>query len=88
MSAVPRVWRAWELATFLKDAKCQRLYPALHLAAHTGMLRSEIVGLKWGDLDRAVGRLSIMRTLQNVGGKPTEFGVKTRTSRPVYRSRS
>ncbi|MGH9285107.1 MAG: hypothetical protein ACRD0M_05425, partial [Acidimicrobiales bacterium] len=27
------------------------------------------------------GRLSISRTLQTVGGKPTEFGAKTRSSR-------
>ena len=33
-------------------ARRQRLYPALHLAAHTGMRRGEIVGLKWSDLDR------------------------------------
>ena len=59
----------------------QRLYPALHLAAHTGMRRGEVVGLKWSDLDTARSRLSISRTLQNVGGQPVEFGVKTRTSR-------
>ena len=41
----------------------------------------EIVGLKWSDLDIARSRLSISRSLQNVGGKPVEFGVKTRTSR-------
>ena len=62
-------------------ARHHRLYPALHLAAHTGMRRGEIVGLKWSDLDRTASRLSISRTLQNVGGRPVEFGVKTRTSR-------
>lgn len=45
------------------------------------MRRGEVVGLKWSDLDRNTSRLSITRTLQNVGGKPVEFGVKTRTSR-------
>lgn len=45
------------------------------------MRRGEIVGLKWGDLDHGRKRLSISRTLQTVGGVPTEFGVKTRTSR-------
>jgi integrase len=45
------------------------------------MRRGEIVGLKWSDFDEARSRLSISRTLQNVGGRPTEFGVKTRTSR-------
>lgn len=55
--------------------------PCLRLAAHTGMRRGEIVGLKWNDLSVARPRLSVSRTLQNVGGRPAEFGVKTRTSR-------
>ena len=44
------------------------------------MRRGEIVGLKWSDLSVAHSRLSVSRTLQNVGGRPLEFGVKTRTS--------
>ncbi len=70
-----------ELSQFLTAARPQRLYPALHLAAHTGMRRGEIVGLKWSDLDAERSRLSISRSIQNVGGRPIEFGVKTRTSR-------
>jgi integrase len=45
------------------------------------MRRGEVVGLKWSDLDRSTRRLSISRTLQNLGGRPVEFDVKTRTSR-------
>jgi len=78
---VARAWTASELATFLDHARNHRLYPALHLAAHTGMRRGEVVGLKWSDLDLAGKRLSIVRTMQCVGGRPVEFGVKTRTSR-------
>jgi integrase len=80
-SSVARSWTVDELAAFLDAARTQRLYPALHLAAHTGMRRGEIVGLKWNDLSVAHARLSVTRTLQNVGGRPVEFGVKTRTSR-------
>ncbi|MDP9335974.1 MAG: hypothetical protein M3Q30_22065 [Actinomycetota bacterium] len=76
----PQSWTAAQLNEFLEAARGQRLYPALHLAAHTGMRRGEIVGLKWSDLNVRAARLSISRTLQNVGGRPTEFGVKTRTS--------
>ncbi len=80
-SGAARSWTAAELGAFLAAARGQRLYPALHLAAHTGMRRGEIVGLKWSDLSLAHARLSVSRTLQNVGGRPVEFGVKTRTSR-------
>jgi integrase len=45
------------------------------------MRRGEIVGLKWCDLSVAHSRLSVSRTLQNVGGRPVEFAPKTRTSR-------
>jgi integrase len=80
-SGAARSWTAGELNAFLTAAREQRLFPALHLAAHTGMRRGEIVGLKWSDLSTAHARLSVSRTLQNVGGRPVEFGVKTRTSR-------
>jgi integrase len=76
-----QAWTAAELATFLDHARGHRLYPALHLTAHTGMRRGEVVGLKWCDLDIPGKRLSIVRTMQCVGGQPVEFGVKTRTSR-------
>jgi integrase len=77
----PRSWTAQELADFLNVARPQRLYPALHLAAFTGMRRGEVVGLKWSDLDKQAKRLSTSPTLQNVAGNPVEFDVKTRTSR-------
>jgi integrase len=80
-SGVAGSWTAAELSVFLTAARGQRLYPALHLAAHTGMRRGEIVGLKWSDLSVAHSRLSVSRTLQNVGGHPVEFAPKTRTSR-------
>ncbi|MDQ6726463.1 MAG: site-specific integrase [Actinomycetota bacterium] len=80
-SSVLRTWTALQLSEFLGATEHQRLYPALHLTACTGMRRGEVAGLKWSDLDTGARRLSISRTLQNVGGRPTEFGVKTRTSR-------
>ncbi len=80
-SGPARIWTAAELSAFLHAARHQRLYPALHLAAHTGLRRGELVGLRWSDLDEQTGRLSVCRTLQTVAGQPVEFGVKTRTSR-------
>lgn len=77
---VARVWDARELAEFLVFAGHHRLYPLLHLAAHTGMRRGELAGLQWRDLDSDRSRLSVTRTIQSVAGRPTIFGVKTRTS--------
>jgi len=80
-TTVARVWTAQELATFLAFAQDQRLYPALHLTAHTGMRRGEVTGLKWADFDANAKRISICRTIQSLAGRPVEFGAKTRTSR-------
>ena len=80
-AAPARAWSADELAAFLSASRGQRLYPALHLAAHTGMRRGEIVGLKWADLNRSNRRVSVRRTVHSLAGRPVEFEVKTRTSR-------
>jgi len=46
-----RSWTAEQLAEFLNRASGQRLLPALHLAATTGMRRGEVLGLRWADID-------------------------------------
>lgn len=58
-SGAARSWTPDELRTFLIASHGQRLYPALHLAAHTGMRREEIVGLKWSDLATTHSRLAV-----------------------------
>ena len=77
----PATWTSNQLADFLNNAHGQRLYPALHLAATTGMRRGELAGLRWGDWNPDLHHLSISRTRQVVGGRSTEFPTKTRTSR-------
>jgi integrase len=76
-----RVWSAEELAVLLSHARPHRLYPAIHLAAHTGMRRGEVAGLRWHDLDKTSNRVAVRRSVQCVGGRPVEFGAKTRSSR-------
>jgi integrase len=76
-----RTWSAEELAALLGHARPHRLYPAIHLAAHTGMRRGEVAGLRWHDLDQASNRVAVRRSVQCVGGRPAEFGAKTRSSR-------
>lgn len=80
-STVPAIWNAQQLGRFLRAANRLRLYPALHLDAHTGMRRGELAGLNWSDLDVAAAALSIVRTRQATMGRTVEGPVKTRTSR-------
>ncbi len=80
-STVPAIWNAQQLGQFLRAANRLRLYPALHLVAHTGMRRGELAGLNWSDLDVAASALSIVRTRQATMGRTVEGPVKTRTSR-------
>ena len=70
----PETWTAIQLRAFLDSAHHLRLYPALHLAAMTGMRRGELAGLRWGDWDQ--------RRTSGVGGsQPPE------RRRPLGRSR-
>jgi integrase len=77
----PETWTASQLGQFLSSAAHLRLYPALHLAAYTGMRRGELAGLRWGDWHQTTHRVSIARSRQVVGGRSVEVPVKTRTSR-------
>ena len=45
-----RVWTADTAQTFLLGSG-HRLHPAFFLAAHTGMRRGEVLGLRWADVD-------------------------------------
>ena len=76
-----RCWTAKELNHFLGVATEHRLFPALWLAATTGMRRGEIVGLHWDDLDVMTGRLSIRRSISCTGYRTHTTPTKTRTSR-------
>ena len=55
----PEIWTAQQLASFLAHTAHLRLYPAIHLAATTGMRRGEIAGLRWGDWHVDTHRLSV-----------------------------
>ena len=77
----PVTWSAIQLRAFLYIASHLRLYPALHLAASTGMRRGGIAGLRWGDWDQAdIGSRS-PASARVVAGRSIEFALKTRASR-------
>lgn len=66
-SAVSRAWNAVQLRAFLDSIVDSRFHAVLWLAANTGMRRGELLGLRWGDVDLASGRLSVNRALVSVG---------------------
>jgi integrase len=85
MRSIPRVEMqvliAPELQTFLRAAAGHRLFPALWLSAMTGVRRSELLGLRWTDLDIKRARLSVNRGLVAVGYELHESRGKTKNSR-------
>ncbi|MGH9112449.1 MAG: tyrosine-type recombinase/integrase, partial [Acidimicrobiales bacterium] len=55
--------------------------PAFYFAAHTGMRRGEVLGVRWRDLDLDAGRVSVRQALVSVAYEATVSDVKTGTSR-------
>jgi integrase len=76
-----KAWTAEQLRTFLHAAAGHRLFPALWLAASTGMRRSELLGLQWSDINYDRARLSINRGLVAIGYELHESRCKTANSR-------
>ena len=77
-----RVWNPDQLAEFIEAAGSDRLAGVWRLAAMSGLRRSELVGLQWGDIDLDAARLSVRRAVVIVdGGPPTVKSPKTAGSR-------
>ena len=72
-----KAWDATQLSVFLDAIRPHRLHPAFHLAAHTGMRRGEVLGLRWRDLDVDDGRLSVRQALVSIAYEVRISDVKT-----------
>jgi len=59
-----------ELESLLEEIKGSELYLPVILAAHTGMRRGEVFGLKWKDIDFLKGEITIRRSYEG----PTKNG--------------
>jgi integrase len=85
MRSIPKLeqqaWTAEQLRNFLRAAAGHRLFPALWLASTTGVRRSELLGLRWHDLDAEKATLSVNRGLVSVGYELHESRGKTANSR-------
>jgi integrase len=77
----PQAWNAQQLQAFLQAAAGHRLFPAFWLLAATGMRRSELLGLRWGDMDFKKARVSVNRGLVAVAYELHESRGKTPNSR-------
>ena len=73
------VWTADELRTFLNHVRDDRLGAAWVLAAHSGMRRGEVLGLRWVDVDLEGHQLSVRQALVSVAYDLHFTGTKTST---------
>lgn len=72
------VWTQEQIIKFLKEAEQDKLYIAFHLAITSGMRQSEILGLRWKDIDFTDNSLSVVQILSH-DGKSMSVGAKTRS---------
>jgi integrase len=79
--AAVHAWTPAQLRQFLDEIASHRLYPAVYLAANTGMRRGEVLGLRWKDVDLDRCRLSVQQALVNIAYELEFADVKTQTSR-------
>lgn len=76
-----KAWEIDQLVRFLDAIATHRMAPAFHFAAHTGMRRGEVLGVRWSDIDLDAGRVSVRQALVSVAYEISISDVKTGTSR-------
>jgi len=68
-----QAWSAAEVARFLDAARSSLYYTVFHLALYTGMRRSELLALRWSDVDLLLGQISVARGLHVARGGEVIF---------------
>jgi integrase len=76
-------WTAEEAAKFLGSVRDNRLYAAFLTLATTGMRRSEVLGLRWADVDLEGGTLAVRQVISLDKYTPFISEPKTGKSRRV-----
>lgn len=61
-----QTWGEHEIVQFIEAAKGSRYYVLVYTALFTGMRRSELLGLKWGDVDLMMGQIYVSRGLHHL----------------------
>lgn len=65
-----QTWTAEQVLVFATMHRDHEFFPLWLLAASTGMRRSELLGLRWRDIDLEGGRLAVRQSLVLVAGRP------------------
>lgn len=88
LAAPPRVehrevesWDATQVRTFLAAIRGHRLEALFSVAVATGLRQGELLGLRWSDVDLALGTLTVRHALQRVDGRLQLVETKTPRSR-------
>jgi integrase len=77
-----QVWSETEIKQFLEAAKNTPYYTIFYLLLFTGMRRSEVMALRWSDIDFILGEIHINRSLHILrGGIPYFKAPKSATGR-------
>jgi integrase len=77
------IWTTGQLRAFLDTAREHRLFAFYHLAAYTGARRSELLNLRWSDVDLATAEVHITGSAAVIGGRRIEGTTKSGRSRTV-----
>jgi integrase len=78
-----RTWTAEQLRTFLAATKDDRLHACYVLAATTGLRRSELLGLRWADIDLDGAIIAVRRGRVAAGYEVHEGEPKSGRARTV-----
>ena len=62
-----------DMLTFLESVKQTEYYPVFYTALFTGMRRSELLAIRWSDVDLDLGVISINRSLHHLADKSFVF---------------
>ena len=61
-----KTWDESEVTRFLEVTRDSQYYALFYAALFTGMRRSELLGLRWGDTDLLYGQISVTRSLHHL----------------------
>jgi len=70
-----------QLLIFLKELKSSQYYELFYTSLFTGLRRSEVLALRWQDIDLQNGYLTVNRVLHHIKGKFIFWEPKTEKSR-------